>query len=230
MRRVVVTLFAACAALAMPGAAWAQAPAPAPAPAPAAPAAPAAVPDQMPFDVPYGASITADRAAQVVAAAVAEAKKSPRNWKLAISVVDPNGDLVYFYKMDQTQFASISISQGKARTAARLRRTTQLFFDAMQNPAGSYYTTLDPDLAGQGPYGGPLPAAISGLLQCHAESGRCLRRHARPDAGGLSRRLPARRRRQDHRRDRLQRRHRRSGRGRLQGGRGYRQVIDVDRD
>ena len=28
MRRVVVTLFAACAALAMPGAAWAQAPAP----------------------------------------------------------------------------------------------------------------------------------------------------------------------------------------------------------
>src|SRR3954449_11402441 len=116
MRRVVVTL---CAALAMPGAAWAQAPAPAPAPAPAAPAAPAAVPDQMPFDVPYGASITADRAAQVVAAAVAEAKKSPRNWKLAISVVDPNGDLVYFYKMDQTQAASVGISQGKARTAAR---------------------------------------------------------------------------------------------------------------
>ena len=110
MRRVVVTLFAACAALAMPGAAWAQAPAPAPAPAPAAPAAPAAVPDQMPFDVPYGASITADRAAQVVAAAVAEAKKSPRNWKLAISVVDPNGDLFYFYRMDQTQIASVGIS------------------------------------------------------------------------------------------------------------------------
>jgi glc operon protein GlcG len=94
MRRVVVTLFAACAALAVPGAVLAQAPAPAPAPAPAAPTA---IPDQMPFDVPYGASITVDRAAQVVAAAVAEAKKSPRNWKLAISVVDPNGDLVYFY-------------------------------------------------------------------------------------------------------------------------------------
>src|SRR3954470_11090608 len=129
MRRVVVALFAACAALAMPAAAWAQAPAPAPAPAPAAPAA---VPDQMPFDVPYGASITADRAAQVVAAAVAEAKKSPRNWKLAISVVDPNGDLVCFYRMDQTQIASVGISQGKARTAARFRRPSQLFFNVMQ--------------------------------------------------------------------------------------------------
>ena len=87
----------------------------------------------MPFDVPYGASITADRAAQVVAAAVAEAKKSPRNWKLAISVVDPNGDLVYFYRMDQTQFASVGISQGKASTAARFRRPSQVFFNVMQN-------------------------------------------------------------------------------------------------
>ena len=121
MRRVVVTLFAACAALAVPAAVLAQ---PAPAPAPA-PAAPTAIPDQMPFDVPYGASITADRAAQVVAAAVAEAKKSPRNWNLAISVVDPNGDLVYFYKMDQTQIASVGISQGKARTAARFRRPSR---------------------------------------------------------------------------------------------------------
>ena len=110
----------------------------------------------MPFDVPYGASITADRAAQVVAAAVAEAKKSPRNWKLAISVVDPNGDLVYFYKMDQTQIASVGISQGKARTAARFRRPSQVFFNVMQTPAGGY------------------------------------RQHARPDPGGLSRRLPAR--------------------------------------
>lgn len=66
--------------------------------------------------------MTADRAAKVAAAAVEEAKKSPRNRKLAIAVVDPNGDLVYFYKMDQTQVASIVIAQGKARTAARYRR------------------------------------------------------------------------------------------------------------
>ena len=110
------------------------------------PAQPAPVPDAMPFDVPYGPAITAARAAQVVQAVIAEATKSPRNWKLAISVVDPSGELVYFWKMDQTQFASIGISQGKARTAVRFRRPTQTFFDAMQQTAGSYYTTLDPTL------------------------------------------------------------------------------------
>src|SRR5262245_54391483 len=128
MRSFVATLLGAGAALCVAGQALAQAPTPAPA---------APVPDQMPFDIPYGPAITADRAAQVVAAAVAEAKKSPRNWKLAISVVDPNGDLVYFYKMDQTQVASIGISQGKARTAARYRRPSGAFFNVTR-PAPTY--------------------------------------------------------------------------------------------
>src|SRR5258707_15759578 len=89
MRRVVVTLFAACAALAVPRAVLAQAPAPAPAPAPTAPTA---IPDQMPFVVPYGGWITVDRAAQVVAPAGAEPTRSPRNCKLAIVVINTNGD------------------------------------------------------------------------------------------------------------------------------------------
>jgi glc operon protein GlcG len=77
MRCSVGTLFAACAALCVAGQALAQAPTPAPAPS---------VPDQMSFDIPYGPAITADHTAKVVAAAVEEAKKSPRNWKLAIAV------------------------------------------------------------------------------------------------------------------------------------------------
>jgi hypothetical protein len=130
MRSFLVTLFAACAAVAAAGQASAQAPAP----------APAAVPDQMPFDIPYGPSITADRAAQVVAAAVAEAKKSPRNWKLAIAVVDPNGELVYFYKMDQTQAASVAIARGEpARSApASVRRVRN-----RAEPGRSLRPTLD---------------------------------------------------------------------------------------
>ena len=67
-------------------------------------------PDLMPYDIPYGPTITADRAAEIAAAAVAEARKPPRNWKLAVAVVDPNGDLVYFYKMDDTQLGSIDIA------------------------------------------------------------------------------------------------------------------------
>ena len=133
MRRNTLAILAACAAVTICGQAQAQQPAA----TPAAPAAPAAVPDQMPFDIPYGNSITADRAADVVKAIVAEATKSPRNWKLAISVVDTHGELVYFYKMDNTQHGSVTISQNKARTSARLRRPTQIFNNVMQNPAGA---------------------------------------------------------------------------------------------
>lgn len=134
---------------------------------------PAAVPDQMPFDVPYGASITADRAAQVVAAAVAEAKKSPRNWKLAITVVDPHGDLVYFYKMDGTQIASVAISQNKARTAARYRRPTEAFFNAMQTTAGAYIATLDSPSPTASPGGIPLieGGKIIGAIGCSGATG-----------------------------------------------------------
>jgi glc operon protein GlcG len=166
MRRFVVAFFTTCAALSVAGQTLAQAPT-----APT-PAAPASVPDQMPFDVPYGPAITADRAAQVVAATVAEAKKSPRNWKLAIAVVDPNGDLVYFYKMDQTQVASIAIAQGKARTAARFRRPSGAFFTLMQNPAGAYAATLDPTLVAS--HGGfPLVEGgkIIGAIGCSGATG-----------------------------------------------------------
>jgi uncharacterized protein GlcG (DUF336 family) len=123
--------------------------------------APAAVPDQMPFDIPYGASVTADRAAQIVAAAVAEAKKSPRNWKLAIAVVDTSGDLVYAYKMDQTQLGSMTIAQGKARTAARFRRPSAVFFNVMQTPAGAYIATLDPSIVASA---GGIPLIEGGKL------------------------------------------------------------------
>ena len=163
MRCFVVTLFAAGAALSVAGQASAQAPTPAPA---------APVPDQMPFDVPYGPAITADRAAKVVAAAVEEAKKSPRNWKLAIAVVDPNGDLVYFYKMDQTQVASIAIAQGKARTAARFRRPSGAFFTAMQNPANAYLATLDPTLvASTGGFPLVEGGKIIGAIGCSGATG-----------------------------------------------------------
>ena len=67
----------------------------------------------------YGAPITNEQAKTAAGAALAEAKKN--NWRMAISVVGPAGDLVYFEKMDGVQLASIEISQGKARTAVRFR-------------------------------------------------------------------------------------------------------------
>lgn len=170
MHRLTKPVLAACIIL-FAAAAHAQAPAPT-APAPSQPTPPAAVPDQMPFDIPYGTSITADRAAPVVAAAVAEAKKSPRNWKLAIAVVDTNGDLVYFHRMEQTQIASVAISQGKARTAARFRRSTEALFNAMQNPAGAYIPTLDPSIVAS-PGGVPLieGGKVIGAIGCSGATG-----------------------------------------------------------
>ena len=127
----------------------------------------------MPWDVPYGPSITADKAAKAVAATIAEASKSPRNWKLAIAVVDTNGDLVYFHKMDQTQIASVSIAIGKARTAARYRRPSEVFVGA-RGDAGrrsSLMPTLPPPVASPG--GFPLieGGKIIGAIGCSGATG-----------------------------------------------------------
>jgi uncharacterized protein GlcG (DUF336 family) len=174
MRKLGLTLLAACAAVAIGGQAFAQAPsAPPPAAAPAAGAPPAAggTPDQMPFDIPYGLSVTMEQAKQAAAAAVAEAHKGGRNWKIAISVVDPAGDLVYFEKMDGTQVASVLVSQGKARTAARFRRESRLFYNAFET-GHPYVATLDPTLVAS-PGGFPLIAGgkLIGAIGCSGGTG-----------------------------------------------------------
>jgi glc operon protein GlcG len=137
--------------------ALAQAPAPAPAASPAAatpPAPPAAggTPDKMPFDIPYGTSIGLDKAKQVLAAAEAEALK--KNWKMNIAVVDTNGELVLFERMEGAQIASGAISTNKARTAARFRRETRVFYNAYET-GHNFAGTLDPTLTAS-PGGFPL--------------------------------------------------------------------------
>ncbi len=162
MRRSTMALALAGAVFAT--AAQAEMAAPAPAPAP--------VPDQMPFDVPYGASIDLAKAQKAIAAAIAEASKSPRNWKLAIAVVDPNGELVAVQKMDQTQIASIGIAIGKARTAARFRRASEAFATAMANPGGAALATLDPTLvASIGGYPLVEGGKIIGAIGCSGATG-----------------------------------------------------------
>jgi uncharacterized protein GlcG (DUF336 family) len=154
------------AAMAFGGPAVAQTPAPAP---PAPPSA-GGTPEQMPFATPYGTPITADRAAAVAAAVLAEAKKHP-TWRFNIAVVDPNGDLVYFYRMDGAQLGSIGISQGKARTAARYRRESRAWYNAYE--AGhAYVSTLDPTLVAS-PGGFPLieNGKIIGAVGCSGGTG-----------------------------------------------------------
>ncbi|MEI7709889.1 MAG: heme-binding protein [Rhodospirillales bacterium] len=129
--------------------------------APAAAPAPAAVPEVMPFDIPYGMPISMDVAHKAIAAAAAEAKK--HNWKMSISVVDPAGNLVAHATMDGTQYASIAISQGKARTAAQYRRPSKVFEDAA-NTGGRPSVLGLMALTGGAPSEGGFPIVVDGKL------------------------------------------------------------------
>jgi uncharacterized protein GlcG (DUF336 family) len=77
----------------------------------------------------YGPSINLENAKKVAAAALAEVRKN--NWTMAVAVVDPNGDLVYFEKMDDTVIQSTVVCQTKARSAARFARPTKAFQDML---------------------------------------------------------------------------------------------------
>ncbi|HEY2131598.1 MAG TPA: heme-binding protein [Acetobacteraceae bacterium] len=147
---------AACAAIVVTAPlALAQAPAGAP------PAAPAPVPEAMPFDIPYGTPISMDDAHKAILGAVAEAKK--HNWKMSISVVDPAGWLVAHATMDGTQYASISISQAKAKTAATFRRPSGAL-QAAVNTGGSPSTLSLLALTGGAASEGGFPIVVNGKL------------------------------------------------------------------
>jgi glc operon protein GlcG len=135
----------------------------------ASPPSAGGTPDAMPFDIPYGMPIGLEQAKQVLAAAEAEAKK--RNWKMNIAVVDTHGELVHFARMDGAQLASVSISIGKARTAARFRRETRAFYNAYEG--GHHYVgTLDPTLVAS-PGGFPLVEGgkLIGAIGCSGGTG-----------------------------------------------------------
>ena len=128
-----------------------------------------AIPEKMPFDIPFGTPITMERAQSLVQAAVAEANK--RGWKMNVAVVDPNGDLIAFGRMDGAQLASISIAQHKARVAARYRRPTCALEDAVQKFGFNYILTLDDVIASRG--GIPLVEGgkLIGAVGCSGGTG-----------------------------------------------------------
>ena len=107
----------------------------------------------------YGTPITADVAKKVAAAAIAEAKKN--NFTMAIAIVDPNGFLVYFEKMDNTQNGSVNVAQDKAKSAALFKRPTKVFQDGLA--AGGVGLRL---LALQGavPVDGGIPIIVAGKI------------------------------------------------------------------
>ncbi len=103
--------------------------------------------------MPYGEPIKLDQAKKAADAALADATK--RGWPMCIAVVSPSGDLVYFVKMDDCQYASIGIAQHKAKAAATFRRPTVNFERLLgKGPYFSYLTTLDGMIGSRG--GNPI--------------------------------------------------------------------------
>ena len=108
---------------------------------------------------PIGAPIGVEAARKAVAAAVAEAKKN--GWLMAAAVVDPDGTLVYFERMDNVQAGSVAVAQGKARSAAIFKRPTKAFQDAL---AGGGLGLRVLGLQGAVPLEGGLPLVADGKL------------------------------------------------------------------
>src|SRR5947209_17009378 len=78
---------------------------------------------------PYGLPVSLDNAKKAATAALAEARKN--NWNMAVAIVDPAGNLIYYEKMDNTQLGSANVAIDKARSAALFKRPTKAFQDAL---------------------------------------------------------------------------------------------------
>ena len=155
MRKVHLSAFALSAALLFAADARAQAPAaPAPSPPPA-----------------YGDTINLEQAKKAADAAEAEMKKN--NWTMAISIVGPSGDLVYFRKIDNTQFASTAIAHHKAKAAATFKRPTKTFEDRVAaGGAGLTALTLDGMIASEGGVPILVGGKIIGAMGCSGGTGQ----------------------------------------------------------
>jgi glc operon protein GlcG len=108
---------------------------------------------------PYGPPISNENAKKAAAAAIAEAVKN--KWNMAVAVVDPNGTLVYYEKMDNTQLGSANVAVDKARSAALYKRPTKAFQDALAS-GGAGMRVLG--LQGAVPVEGGVPIVQDGKI------------------------------------------------------------------
>jgi uncharacterized protein GlcG (DUF336 family) len=125
---------------------------------------------------PYGPPISNENAKKAAAAALAEAVKN--KWTMVVAVVDPNGTLVYYEKMDNTQLGSADVAIDKARSAALYKRPTKAFQDALAS-GGAGLRVMS--LRGAVPVEGGIPLIADGKIigaigvsgQKSEEDGQC---------------------------------------------------------
>jgi glc operon protein GlcG len=95
--------------------------------------------------------------AQTVLQAARESAQQ-RNAPSAIAVVDPAGDLLAFQRMDGVRPASADLAIEKARTAARLQRSTAEIEDSINQGRTAFVTAGIPALRGG------MPVRVNGAV------------------------------------------------------------------
>jgi glc operon protein GlcG len=108
---------------------------------------------------PYGPAISIENAKKAAAPALAEAAKN--KWTVAVAIVDPGGNLVYYEKMDNTQIGSANVAIDKARSAALFKRPTKALQDTLA-AGGEGLRILR--VQGAVPVEGGIPLVIEGKI------------------------------------------------------------------
>jgi uncharacterized protein GlcG (DUF336 family) len=108
---------------------------------------------------PYGPPITLEQAKRVMGAAELEAAKN--SWQVAITILDSGGNMVMFHKFDNTQLASITASEGKARTALAFKRPSKALDDAIAAGGAGLRLLAIKDIT---PLEGGLPVIFDGKI------------------------------------------------------------------
>lgn len=123
-------------------------------------AAPAAMAQTAPPPAPsptYGAPISMEAAQGLLTRALDAAREG--GFRMAVAIVEPNGELVAFARMDDTQYGSIHVAQRKAWTAARYRLSTAVMEE--RTLAGRTVTLANEDTL---PIAGGVPIVVDGRI------------------------------------------------------------------
>jgi uncharacterized protein GlcG (DUF336 family) len=108
-------------------------------------------------DLPTKRTLSLEVARQIAAAAEKHAREN--KWNVCIAIVDDGGHLVYFQRLDGTQYGSVNVSQRKAETAIGFKRPSKTFEEGV---AGGRNALLG--LPGAVPLEGGLPLVIDGEM------------------------------------------------------------------
>jgi uncharacterized protein GlcG (DUF336 family) len=108
-------------------------------------------------DLPTKKALSLEIARQVAAAAEKHARDN--KWNVCIAIVDEGGHLIYFQRMDGTQYASVVVSQKKAQTAIGFKRPSKTFEEGVA--AGRNVLVA---LPGAVPLEGGVPLTVDGEM------------------------------------------------------------------